>query len=146
MYLAASNPKVKIATYPISIGDDFKKRYFRVYDGKIWYDYGFRAAEFNNKARLVILVKVRNITSKELFEKQFVGQHRIFMDFDALNSVFKSDQHNNKQTSDVNFKIKRDNVSSIERLSSPNFPMLNRKKEYSMDLKFEAIERRRFCY
>ena len=29
-----------------------KKRYFRVYGGKIWYNYGFQAAEFNNEARL----------------------------------------------------------------------------------------------
>ena len=35
------------------------------------------------------------------------------MDFEAPNSVFKIDQYNIKQTSDVNFKIKRDNVSTI---------------------------------
>ena len=46
-----------MAPYPISFGHDLKKRYFRVYDGKIWYDYGFPAAEFNNNARLVILLK-----------------------------------------------------------------------------------------
>ena len=41
----------------MSLGDNLKKRYFRVYDGKIWYAYGFNNAEFNNEARLVILLK-----------------------------------------------------------------------------------------
>ena len=40
-----------------SFGNNLKKRCFQVYDGKIWYDYGFQAAEFNNEARLAILLK-----------------------------------------------------------------------------------------
>ena len=38
---AESEFEVKIASNPISFGDHLKKRYFRVYDGKIWYDYEF---------------------------------------------------------------------------------------------------------
>ena len=49
---------MKIALYPISFGHNLKKRYFRGYDGKIWYDYGFQAAEFNTQARLVTLLKI----------------------------------------------------------------------------------------
>ena len=84
--------EVEIRTYPISFGDKLKKRYFQ-------------AAEFNNEFRSVILRKSseHNFETKP-FEQQFVGQHRIFMDFEAPNPVSKSDQHNNKQTSDVNFK------------------------------------------
>ena len=52
---AESEFEVKIAPYPISFSDNLKKRYFREYNGEIWYDYGFQAAEFNNEDKLVIL-------------------------------------------------------------------------------------------
>ena len=55
---AESKFKLKIAPYSISFGYNFKKRYFRVYDGKIWYHYGFQAAEFNNEVKSVILIKI----------------------------------------------------------------------------------------
>ena len=42
------------------------------------------------------------------------------MDVEAPNSVFKLDQHNNDQTSDVDFNIKRDTVSSL----ASQFPQL----------------------
>ena len=38
---------VKIAPHPISFENNLEKRYLTVYDGKIWYHYGFQAAEYN---------------------------------------------------------------------------------------------------
>ena len=54
-----------------------------------------------------------NYTATRKHVKNFFGDHYIPMYFEAPNSVFMLDKHNNEQTSDVNFNIKRDNVSSI---------------------------------
>ena len=51
---AKSEFEIKIAPYPISFGDNLKKGYFRIYDGKISYHYAFQATELNNEIRSVI--------------------------------------------------------------------------------------------